>query len=85
MDYLEEKAIKVGNSKSEVKRRLMEAKSVLNKDGRQKFKRPTFNFEAKQLIGDGYALQWEIRRWPELPVSYENQQTSVGYVEIIKI
>lgn len=28
----------------------------------------------------GHILQWKLRRHPELPESYENQQTTVGSV-----
>lgn len=81
---LKEKSIVVGNNKTQLKKRLMEEKYCLNDSIKPKFKNAKFDFRAKQLVGDGYILQWRVRRHPELPESYENQQTSVGTVVLIQ-
>lgn len=85
MTRLEEKAIATGQNKTKLKKRLMEAKSVLNNEATKLFKNSKFDFENKKLIGDGYSLQWRVRKDPNKPESYENQQTSVGTVIINKI
>ncbi len=82
---LVKKSLEVANSKTKLKKRLMEAKAVLNDEAKKKFKTTTFDFQNKRLIGDGYSLQWKLRHRPEEPESYENQQTSVGTVVIEKL
>jgi len=84
MTRLEEKAITIGQNRTKLKKRLMEAKSMLNNEARKLFKNSKFDFENEKLIGDGYSLQWRVREDPNKPESYENQQTSVGTVVIIK-
>jgi len=80
----EEKAIATGQSKAKLRKRLMETKSVLNKEARRLFKNAKFDFENKRLVGEGYSLQWRVREDPNKPESYYNQQTSVGTVIITK-
>lgn len=78
---VEQMAEVVGNNRKQLRNRLTEAKSVLVDSIRKGFGKGTFDFEKKQLIGDnGYILQWRVRLHPELPISYQNQQTSRGSV-----
>jgi hypothetical protein len=65
-----------------LQKRLNEARSVLTREAKGLFTPGTFDFASKSLISnDGkYKLQWELRRHPELPESYENQQTNRGDV-----
>lgn len=81
----EELAIAVGNDRKELRKRLMEARSVLNGRYHKFFqhKHLRFDFEHKRLLGfDGWFLQWQIRLDPKSPESYENQQTSIGAVTL---
>lgn len=76
----EEKAEALGWDKTKLRKRLMDAKTVLVPELKQKFKNATFNFKAKQLVGDGCVLQWKTHQYPTSPESYENQQTNIGIV-----
>lgn len=76
-------AIAVSENAEELKEQLMEAKRYLRDEFELFFKKPKFDLENKRLIGsNGYFLQWQLRRWPDLPESYENQQTTVGCVDL---
>jgi hypothetical protein len=68
-----------------LRKRLDEAVSVM-KD-KSIFKNAIFDFENKRLITrEGkWILQWKIRKYPDKPISYENQQTSVGTVVVTEI
>ena len=77
-------AIEFATDKKKLKKRLLEAKSVLTAEYKPKFTNAEFNFEDKKLIGDGYTLQWQIRLQPNKPESFINQQTSIGTVIILK-
>jgi hypothetical protein len=78
----EQKALKVAASKTQLRKRLNDAKSVLTDGVRERFKNPTFDFEGKRLISDDgkIALQWLTRPYPDQPEGYENQQTNRGCV-----
>jgi len=78
---IDQQAISFGNDKAKLKKRLNSAKFMLTDHYQQYFKKSKFDFEKKQLIGNGaYALQWAVRMYPKAPVSYTNQQTSDGVV-----
>jgi hypothetical protein len=51
-------------------------------DVRKRFSNPRFDAEAMTLIGDGVMLVYHIRRHSDQPISYHNQQTSLGFVEV---
>lgn len=79
----EQKALAIGNDKKLLLKRLNEAKACLNNEGKKLFQSCTYDFENKRLVGNGAVLQWRVRRYPDQPESYENQQTSVGVVFIL--
>lgn len=84
----EQEAIKVGSSKTKLRKRLMEARSVLLPKFRKQFtKQAEFDFENKMLISDDgkLALIWSVRERPDLPISYENQQTTRGSVGLFNL
>lgn len=77
----EQKAIELSQDKARLKKRLMESKACLKPEYKKHFSGAQFDFKGKRLVGeDGYVLQWTVRDYPELPISYENQQTSAGSV-----
>ena len=41
-----------------------------------------FNYTHRTLVSpDGkFGVRWEVRRYPQMAISYENQQTSIGSV-----
>ena len=86
-DETREKAEAIGNDKALLKKRLMEAKSVLTAEFRHVFGVTVFDFENKRLVSwDGkYALQWKVRDFPDKPESYNNQQTNTGNVWVVKL
>lgn len=85
MSELEQSAIALSQSREALKKRLMDARAVLA-DRFLKFflfDKCNFDFEDKCLWGtDGYYLQWQVRKNPGEVISYENQQTSLGSVEL---
>ena len=82
----EEQARAIGESKTLLKKRLLEARSVLNTEGRKAFRKYTFDFDNKRLVSeDGkLVLQWRVRRHPSWPESYKNQQTNTGTVLLLE-
>lgn len=69
--------------KVRLRKRLNEAKSVLMLRYRKMFKPGIFKPAERALYSDnpfGYRLQWQTRRHPDQPESYENQQTAIGVV-----
>lgn len=84
---LEEQAIAVGNDRKALRARLNSTKSVLVTDLRKLFKESTFDFDNKRLVsGNGQIiLQWKVRADPGSPISYHNQQTSQGTVEVLEV
>lgn len=80
----EQMALAVASNRKLLRNRLNEARAVLVDSIRKTFGKGTFDFEKRQLIGEnGYILQWKVRMRPELPESYQNQQTSRGCVVVI--
>ena len=63
-----------------LKQRLLRAKGCLGDPARKAFAPWKFDFRKKQLKGKGVVLQWQTRLHPTRPVSYRNQQTSIGIV-----
>jgi len=85
MTHNEELAAAVGASRLRLRKRFMEAKSVMSRGLSRLFKGARLDFENKRFIGQGYALQWALRRWPDRPESYENQQTNRGDVSLVQL
>jgi hypothetical protein len=89
MSTNEELALALANDRKQLKARFRETVSVLRTDRYAKFfqgKDQRFDFDAKRLYGaSGFYLQWQLRPFPDRPESYENQQTSVGTVELAHI
>lgn len=83
----ETKARIIGNSPAKLKKRLTDTRSLLQDDARKKFGKGSFDYTHKRLISDDgtWALQWAMRRDPDSPESYENQQTSVGTVYVVNL
>ena len=82
---LEEMARTLSQNRKQLKQRLMEARNVLVDAIRRDFGKGTFDFDKQCLVGDnGYVLQWQVRERPDLPESYQNQQTSRGTVVVRK-
>ena len=78
----EREALALANNKTELRKRLQEARSVLV--DRKRFGKGTFDFEYRRLIGaNGLALQWTTRPEPDQPESYHNQQTTRGCVTLV--
>jgi hypothetical protein len=80
----EQLAAAVGASKSLLRKRLNDAKSVLKTFLAREFSKPTFDFANKRLLSNDkkLALVWQIRTRPDQPESYENQQTNRGTVSL---
>ena len=84
---LEEQAIMLSLDKKQLYRRMREAVSVMSDWLQPHFavKATRFDFEGKRLVGaDGYILQWNTRKHPACPVSYDNQQCSVGVCTVTR-
>ena len=83
----EQLAIEVGNDRKLLLKRLKDAKYVLTDEYRKIFKDAKFEFGNKRLLSKcgNYALQWQVRYYPDEPVSYENQQTNRGIVVVYHI
>lgn len=81
----EQIALALASDRKLLFRRLSEAKRLLNREARKEIVYPVFDYSNKRLIGtNGLILQWQTRRYPDLPESPENQQTSIGSVFLIK-
>jgi hypothetical protein len=84
----EYEALCLSLDKARLQARLKNAKSLLQLRYRKMFKPGIFKPKDHALYSDspfGYRLQWQTRRNPELPESYENQQTSAGVVYLEKL
>ena len=82
----EDLALALASDRKQLLARLRETVTVLRKDRYARFfqgKDQHFDFDSKRLYGAaGFYLQWQLRPFPEQPESYENQQTSIGTVEL---
>ena len=87
MTCIERKASEIGADKKQLCQRLSQARAVLTGESLKAFGQGQFQFEQKRLVSDDgtWALVWQIREHPDYPVSYGNQQTSIGYVGIRQI
>ena len=85
MDEMETKAWAVANNPTLLRFELNQAKSCLARWIKPFFRAAKFDFNNKRLMGDGYALQWKLRRFPNCPESYENQQTSRGIIIVVSL
>ena len=73
----EDSAIRLSNSPKWLLFRLKDFANTYN----LKVTGAKFDFEGKRLtLKDGLILQWQIRRYPNAPESYFNQQTNIGKV-----
>lgn len=80
-----ELAAAVGASRLRLRKRFMEAKSVMSRGLSHLFNGAKLDFENKRFVGKGYALQWALRNHPDQPESYENQQTNRGVVSLVRL
>lgn len=74
--------------KKRLLKRLREARAVLKLEYRKLFKPGVFKPGERALYSDnpfGYRLQWQTRRHPDQPESYDNQQTSIGAVYLVEL
>jgi len=71
----------IGNDRKALRKRLQKARACLTAEVSRLFGKGKFDFANRRLIGDnGLTLQWRMRRYPNLPESYHNQQTNCGIV-----
>ncbi len=82
---LEQQAVELANDPTRLKARLLEARVCLKKEYARYFKVCMFDLKNWRIVGMGYILQWMTREYPWLPESYDNQQTSSGYVALYKM
>lgn len=81
-------ALRLSLDKARLRKRLNDAKRVLTAEYRAMFKPGIFKHAERALYSDtpfGYRLQWQTRPQPNEPESYENQQTAIGTVHLIKL
>ncbi len=80
-------AQETGSNRKQLKVRLNEAKAALPEHQRNFFRHAKYVFEEQRLYSeDGkWALQWKLRRQPDMPISAKNPQAKRGDVELIKI
>jgi hypothetical protein len=76
-------ALAIAEDKRALEKRLRGAVYCLRADLRPRFKRARFDFTNRRLIGDGFALQWQLRENPGAPESPTNQQTNEGIVKLV--
>lgn len=83
----EQKAIAVGNDPKLLRERLMYTHDCLRREWKSMFSKKRMDFTNKRMLSDDgrWAIQWQVRPYPELPESYENQQTNWGETKLIKI
>lgn len=82
MDYLEQKALDAVKDVKQWRKIMRDTIGLLRKDLRAKLKRAKWCHKTRSVTGDGVMLVWQTRQYPHKPVSYHNQQTSIGYVKI---
>ena len=83
----EQPSIAVGNDKKALTRQLLDARYCLKDEYRKLFKKKKVDFKHKSMLSDcgKYALIWQVRRYPDEPVCYNNQQTSQGCVDLFEV
>jgi hypothetical protein len=84
---IEDKAAALAADRGELERRLRRERFYLAADVRPRFERARFDYAGRRLISacGTLALQWNIRRNPELPISHENRQTRAGFVALVAL
>ena len=83
--YTEDTARKRGNNPKWLEGRLRNVRDVLRVELREGFGRGRFNFQERTLQGDnGVVLQWQLREEEDKPESYNNQQTTTGFVAVYR-
>ena len=87
IDDLEIEAIALGDDPKRLLARLRSTRSCLWKVWRREFTPCKFDRVNKRLVSSSgkFALQWQVRERPDLPPSYNNQQTSQGFVHMITL
>lgn len=78
----------LSRDKVRLSKRLREARSVLKDEYSRMFKPGIFKPLERALYSDSpfrFRLQWQTRRYPDQPESYENQQTSCGAVYLVEL
>lgn len=80
-------AVALSENKTQLKKRLNDAKSCLTSHYNKLMQGSTFDFINKRLVSKcgKYFLQWLVRFRPDKPESYENQQTRRGCVVLFEI
>lgn len=88
VSHNEYEALCLSLDKVRLRKRLNEAKAVLRLRYRKMFKPGVYKHAERALYSDspfGYRLQWQTRREPDKPESYENQQTAIGAVYLLEL
>lgn len=81
----ETKAEALSSDRNKLFDMLREHQRLLDTPYNRMFQGCVFEFENKRLCGQhGFTLQWQLRRLPDQPVGYDNQQTSVGITRLSK-
>lgn len=82
MDDLEVLALESVSTRDKLRKRLLETKQLLLEENKRIFSKNKIDFDRKCMISDEgqYELCWQLREFPQEPISYRNQQTSVGTV-----
>ena len=82
MTTSEQMALDLARDSQQLRRRLLDTKSVLVDAIRAKFTYNRFDIANRRLLSDDgtLCLQWQLRECPDLPESYDNQQTNIGTV-----
>lgn len=80
-------ALQISSDRASLRNRLNSAKSCLLKEYKLALRNAKFDFKNKRLRSKcgRYELQWQLRLYPYLPESYENQQTTQGCVVLNQI
>lgn len=84
---LEKQALALAADYAQLRKRLNSARSCLKREYKLVMKNALYRFREKRLVSrcGGYELKWQTRSEPNLPVSYDNQQTTVGCVVFNRI
>jgi len=76
-------ARELGEDRKRLEKHLREMRSILRDQNKRRFGKGRFDFATKTLIGLNGRLEWRVRKNPDLPESYRNQQTNCGVVLFI--
>lgn len=81
----ERQARALGNDRAALLARLRDGAKTLVRE-RVSLAKWRYDFDAKTLSSpDGrFCVQWELRRWPDRPIAYENQQTNSGNCHLVQ-